>query len=194
MLIRNPDIFVRFVRGLSCLVPRAFRADWRREWEAEIISRWQRLEKWNRLTMKTKIDLTRNVSGAARDALWFQQKRTRMALAILNLLFALLLGFGAVQDLAIRGVRDSEVKPFLLSSAAIVVSVLFIISAVAMLKNWSNVRGLVIVTGVLSILVHLYGALPPHRIMGLVALLVGVGYAAVMLFVFERNRGRDLAV
>ena len=34
---------------------------------------------------------------------------------------------------------------------------------------------------------HVYGALPPHRNMGYLALLIGAGYAVVMIAVYQRN-------
>jgi len=62
------------------------------------------------------------------------------------------------------------------------------------LRQWRAARRLIIVTGLLSILVHVYGALPPHRNMGYVALLVGAGYGLLMLLGFEWQRRRDLLV
>lgn len=187
----SPTIYLRFVHALSLLVPAESRRDWRREWEAEIVHRWQVLQKWGWLNMKSKIDLTARVAGATRDVASFQQNRTRLVLVVLNILVALTLGFGAAQEFVISGLLGGKVQPFLLSSAAIVVSALFIISAIAMLRQWTGVRGLVLVTGVLSILIHLYGSLPPHRNMGYLALLIGAGYALVMMLAYHRNSRRD---
>jgi hypothetical protein len=74
-----------------------------------------------------------------------------------------------------------------LSSAAILVSILFIISAIAMLREWTTAHSLVLITGVSSLLVHVYGALPPHPYVGFLALLLGAGYAVVMMLVYRRN-------
>lgn len=187
----TPTGYLRFIRGLSLLVPAPARLDWRREWEAEIVHRWQALEKWNRLNMKSKLDLTARVAGATQDVASFQQNRARLVLVVLNILVALALGFGAGQEFVISGIGGGKVQPFLLSSAAIVVSVLFIISAIAMLRQWTTVRRLVVLTGVLSILIHIYGALPPHRNMGYPALLIGAGYALVMMLAYHKNSRRD---
>jgi hypothetical protein len=46
-------------------------------------------------------------------------------------------------------------------------------------------------TGALSILIHIYGALPPHRNMGYLALLIGAGYALVMMFAYHKNSRRN---
>jgi hypothetical protein len=187
----SPAIYLRFVYALSLLVPAESRLDWRREWEAEIVHRWQVLQKWGWLNMKSKIDLTARVAGATRDIASFQQNRTRLVLVVLNILVALALGFGATQEFVMGGLLGGKVQPFLLSSAAIVVSVLFVISAIAMLRQWTAVRRLVLLTGVLSILIHTYGALPPHRNMGYPALLIGAGYALVMILAYHRNSPRD---
>jgi hypothetical protein len=85
-------------------------------------------------------------------------------------------------------------QPLLISAAGIVVSVLFIISGIALLRQWSNVRRLINLTGALSILLHVYGVLPPHRNMGFLVLIVGAGYGLVMLLGFEWNRRRNLVL
>ena len=128
------------------------------------------------------------IAGATRDVASFQQDRTCLILVTLNILVALALGYGAVQEFVVRGILDGEVQPFLLSSVAIVVSVLFIGSAIAMLRSWIAARVLALITGVLSIALHVYGALPPHRNMGYVALFVGAGYGLLMLLAFEWRR------
>lgn len=141
--------------------------------------------------MKSKLDLSAKVSGATRDVAAFENNKTRLLLGALNVLVALVMGFFAVQEFAIRGIRYGQFQPFVLSSAAILVSILFIISAVAMLREWTTARSLVLITGVFSLLVHVYGALPPHRNMGYFALLIGAGYAVVMILVYRRNVPRN---
>ena len=190
--IESPTIYLRFIRALSLLVPANTRPDWRREWEAEIVHRWHALHKWDRLNIRSKIDLTARVAGATRDVASFQHNRTRFVLVVLNILVALALGFGAVQEFVISGILYGLLQPLLLSLAAIVVSVLFILSAIAMLRQWPAVRRLVVLTGVLSILIHIYGSLPPHRNMGYLALLLGAGYALVMMLAYYRNSRRNL--
>ena len=187
----SPAPYLRFIRALSLLIELQSRLDWRREWEAEIINRWQELQKRNRLNMKSKLDLSAKVAGATRDVASFENNKARLVLGALNILVALALGYGAVQEFVISGIRYGLLQPLFLSSAAILVSILFIISAVAMLREWTAVRSLVFITGVLSLLVHVYGALPPHRNMGYLALLLGAGYAVVMIWVYQRNAPRN---
>lgn len=187
----SPALLLLFIRAMSLLMPLQSRLDWRREWEAEIINRWRLLEKRNRLTMKSKLDLSVKVAGATRDVASFENNRTRLFLGGLNILVALVLGFFAVREFAFSGIRDGQFQPFVLSSAAILVSILFIISAVAMLREWTIARSLVLITGVSSLLVHVYGTLPPHRNMGYLALLIGAGYAVLMILVYRRSVPRE---
>ena len=187
----SPSLLLLFIRAMSLLMPLQSRLDWRREWEAEIINRWRLLEKRNRLTMKSKLDLSVKVAGATRDVASFENNKTRLFLGGLNILVALVLGFFAVREFAFSGIRDGQFQPFVLSSAAILVSILFIISAVAMLREWTIARSLVLITGVSSLLVHVYGALPPHRNMGYLALLIGAGYAVLMILVYRRSVPRE---
>jgi cytochrome b subunit of formate dehydrogenase len=105
-----------------------------------------------------------------------------MVFAVLNIVVGLLLGFGAVQELIVGGLRNPEAQPFM-GLAGIVVSVLFIISGVAMWRKSPSARRLAIVTAVSSIVFHGYAALPPHRIMGLPALIIGAGYGLILLVI-----------
>lgn len=60
---------------IGVIVPRRLRADWRQEWEAELLYREQLLADWDKLNRITKLDLLRRSLGAFRDALWLQQLR-----------------------------------------------------------------------------------------------------------------------
>jgi hypothetical protein len=190
--IQTPGIYVRIIRAISLFVPGQSRLEWRREWEAEIVSRWLLLKEWERLNGRSKLDLFKRVHGALSDVMWFQQKRTRFVIVALNMLVALLTGFGALEALIIQGVGDRWLQTFLLSLAGIVVSSLFVTSGIAVLGQWPGVRRLIILTGTLSILVHVYGALPPHRNMGFFVLIVGAGYGLVMLIAFEWQGKRTM--
>src|SRR5215475_2420270 len=55
--------------------PRRLRANWRREWEAELGHREELLAEWDRLDWHSKIDLLRRSTSAFWDALWLQPKR-----------------------------------------------------------------------------------------------------------------------
>jgi hypothetical protein len=190
----SPRISLGIIWAMSLLVPSSARRDWRREWEAEVINRWLLREKWKQSTLRMQSDLLKRIAGALFDVLWFQETRARLLLVMLNMLVAALTGFGALQELLAGGLFDRKAGTLLLSLTAVFVSLLFIISGVAMLRHWRTVRRLMMATGCLSILLHVYGALPPHRNIGYLALLVGAGYGLVMLLGFEWQRRRDLFV
>lgn len=112
-----------------------------------------------------------------------------MTFVVLNILVALLNGFGAGQLFIVGGLVDHEVQPFLLGLAGIAVSMLFLISALAMWRKWSNARQWAIVTAISSIVFHVYAALPPHRNVGPPALIIGVGYGVVLL-IYTLSKGK----
>ena len=64
------------LRIFAALVPRAARADWRREWDAEIRHRWHLLEDRRDLTWRAQIDLVRRATGALPDAAWLRRQFT----------------------------------------------------------------------------------------------------------------------
>lgn len=190
--IQTPGIYLWIIRAISLFLPKEARREWRREWEAEIVSRWLLLKEWERLNAHSKLDLFKRVQGALLDVLWFEQSRTRLTLVALNMLAALFTGFGALQEFIVGGIRHQKMQPFLISLTGIIVSIFFIISGIALLRRWPTVRRLITITGVFSILLHVYGALPPHRNMGFFVLIVGAGYGLVMLVLFEWNEKRNL--
>jgi hypothetical protein len=59
-----------------------------------------------------------------------------------------------------------------------------------MWRKWPSARRLAIVTAVSSILFHVYLALPPHRNVGSVALVVGAGYGLVLLVITLSSKGK----
>ncbi len=105
-----------------------------------------------------------------------------MILAVLSLLVALLLGFGAAQELFVRGIQGGEVQPFVIGLVGLALSLLMAVTGVALWRRWTVARQLAVATGLASILFHVYGALPPHRTMGMFALLLGVGFGLVLLY------------
>ncbi|HEY0101299.1 MAG TPA: hypothetical protein VGB76_20415 [Pyrinomonadaceae bacterium] len=104
-----------------------------------------------------------------------------MALAILNILVALFLGYGAVEEFWVRGVRGGELQPLVVGLVGASVSVLLALAGVGLWRLWPNARGLAVAAAVLSILFHVYAAFPPHRNVGILVLLVGAGYGLILL-------------
>jgi hypothetical protein len=114
-----------------------------------------------------------------------------MILGVLCFLVALLLGFGAVQEIIVRGIIDHEVYPAIIGIIGTVISVLFLVTGVAMWGKWPSTRRLTIVTAILSIVFHLYAALPPHRNVGPPALILGAGFGLVLLIVMFSSKGKS---
>jgi hypothetical protein len=116
-----------------------------------------------------------------------------MILVVLCFLAALLTGFGAVQELIVRGIIDHEVRPAIIGIIGTVVSILFLVSGIAIWRKWASTRRLAIITAILSIVFHVYAALPPHRNVGPPALIIGVGFGLVLLIVMFSLKGRTAA-
>jgi len=113
-----------------------------------------------------------------------------MILAILNILVALFLGYGAAAEFWIRGVRGGEAQPLVVGLAGAFVSVLFALSSVGLWRRWQNARALAVAAALLSIVFHVYAACPPHRNVGILVLLVGAGYGVLLLGVMFMPGGR----
>lgn len=114
-----------------------------------------------------------------------------MILVVLCFLVALLMGFGAVQEIVVRGIIDHEVYPTIIGTIGTIISILFLLSGIAMWRKWPSMRRLAIVTAILSIVFHVYAALPPHRNMGYPALIIGVGFGLVLLIVMFSSKGKS---
>src|SRR5262245_43532086 len=73
--LRTFRFWLWLIRMIGVIVPRRLRADWRREWEAELRHREEMLAQWDRLHWRSKLDLLRRSASAFWDALWLQPKR-----------------------------------------------------------------------------------------------------------------------
>jgi len=113
-----------------------------------------------------------------------------MALAILNILAGLLTGFGAGQELVMRGILGGETQPFFVGFFGLFASLLFITSGAALWQKSPSSRSLAIVTATFSILFHIYAALPPHRNVRLPALIIGAGYGVVLLIITLSSKAK----
>jgi putative ABC transport system permease protein len=69
-------VALRIVAFTSIVVPRVERAEWRREWEAELVHRFGALRGRSRLTWRTSMDLIRRAFGAFPDAAWIRRQFT----------------------------------------------------------------------------------------------------------------------
>ena len=116
-----------------------------------------------------------------------------MALALLNIVVTLFLGYGAVAELWIRGVRGGETQPLVIGIVGALVSLALAVAGVARLRRWENARQLTIFTAVALVVFHAYAALPPHRNVGILVLLVATAYGLALLAVSLRGRGGERA-
>jgi len=73
--LRTFRFWLWLIRVVGVIVPRRLRANWRREWEAELRHREEMLAEWDRLDWRNKLDLLWRSTSAFWDALWLQPKR-----------------------------------------------------------------------------------------------------------------------
>jgi hypothetical protein len=73
---------LRIVRAVSMLVPAAARADWRREWDAELRHHSAQVRRRRNLTWRATMDLIRRALGSLPDAAWIRRQFTLDADAV----------------------------------------------------------------------------------------------------------------
>lgn len=105
----------------------------------------------------------------------------RGAAATLGILVATFLGLGAVEELVVRGIRGGEVQPLVVGLAGAVVSLLLALASLALWREHAGARRLAILAALAAMVFHAYAAMPPHRNVGLLVLLVAAVYGVVLL-------------
>lgn len=98
-----------------------------------------------------------------------------------SIIIGLILGFGSLQELVVRGIHGRLLQPALLGAIATLASALLIASGVALRRRAPNARALTFIAAILTIAVHAYGVLPPHHNVGGFAAVLGAGYGLVLL-------------
>src|SRR5262245_65458861 len=73
--LRTFRFWIWLIALIGVVFPRRLRADWRREWEAELWRREELLAEWDRLDRSARLDLLWRSTSAFWDALWLQPKR-----------------------------------------------------------------------------------------------------------------------
>lgn len=106
----------------------------------------------------------------------------------------LMLGFGALQELFVRGIWNGEQQPLLIGAAGAVVSAMLLIAALAMWRRWPVWPRLSALAGTLSVAFHAYAALGPERSVGNFAMLTGVGIGVALLAQALRSRESEMHV
>lgn len=112
-----------------------------------------------------------------------------MVVALFSILVALFLGYGAVEEFVVRGVRGGEMQPLVVGLVGIIVSLLLAAAGLALWRRHPAARRLALVAAASSVAFHVYAALPPHRNVGMLALLVGAGFGLILLGVTLGARG-----
>jgi len=73
--LRTFRFWLWLIAFIGVIVPRRLRANWRREWEAELLHREETLARWDQLDWRRKLNLLRRSASAFWDAVWLQPKR-----------------------------------------------------------------------------------------------------------------------
>jgi len=103
---------------------------------------------------------------------------------------AIALGFGAVQELVVRGVRGGEPQPLAVGAVGAVGAVasgLLLAAAAALWREAAGAPRLAGVAAAVSAGFHAYAALPPHRNVGPAALLLALAASAALLWLARRT-------
>jgi len=100
---------------------------------------------------------------------------------------AIALGFGAVQELVVRGVRGGEPQPLAVGAVGAVASGLLLAAAAALWREAAGASRLAGVAAAVSAGFHAYAALPPHRNVGPAALLLALAASAALLWLARRT-------
>ena len=104
-----------------------------------------------------------------------------MVMLVLSVLIALALGFGAVQELVARGIRNGEMQPLAIGGLGTLVTVVALWAVIALWKKHANAGSYAFIAAGSVLAFHVYSALPPHRNVGLLALLLAIALAAMLL-------------
>jgi hypothetical protein len=106
---------------------------------------------------------------------------SRGASAALGILVATFLAFGAVEELVVRGIRGGELQPLVVGIVGAAVSVLLAVASVSLWRQHAWARRLAMIAAIAAIVFHAYAALPPHRNVGLLVLVVASLYGVMLL-------------
>src|SRR5262245_49565387 len=112
-----------------------------------------------------------------------------MGIAVFSILIALFLGYGAVGEFIVPGLKGGQTQPLLMGLIGIIVNLLLVTSAIALWRRWPSARMLTVIAAVSLIAFHVYGALPPHRNVGILVMLVAVAYGLILLGYTVSARG-----
>jgi hypothetical protein len=118
-----------------------------------------------------------------------------MLIVVPTAIIALALGFGALQELVVLGIRGGQAQPFWVGVTGALVCLLLMTSAVALWQRSKGARGLAVSAALLFIGFHVYASLPPHRNVGIGAALVACAYGfGFLVFALRHGRASQVSV
>src|SRR5688500_10664295 len=94
---------------------------------------------------------------------------------------ALALEAGAIQEFVIPGLRGGQAQAAVIGALGIVISLLCLVAAWLLWRQSAAAPRLAAIAGTLAIVFHAYAALPPHRNVGILALLLAVIVGVLLL-------------
>ena len=109
-------------------------------------------------------------------------------LPLTTAVIGLLLGIGGLQEFFVAGLWYGQLQPTLVGAAGTLVSLLLLLAAIAIWLRWERWPRLASLAGALSIVFHVYGALPPQRNVGVLAMALEVGIGIALLTYVGRRR------
>jgi hypothetical protein len=114
-------------------------------------------------------------------------------LSILTAVIGLVLGFGGLQELVVRGIVYREMQPLLVGAVGALIGALLMLAALAHWRRWRTWPRLAVAAGSMSVAFHLYASMPPERNVGLLAMLLGVGIGLTLIVRATREERAPLA-
>ena len=109
-------------------------------------------------------------------------------LPITTAVIGFLLGLGGLQELFVRGIWNGELQPLIVGASGALVSAMLLVAAFAIWRRWTQWPRIAATAGALSIAFHVYGAMPPERNVGLLAMTLGIGIGITLLAYVIRRR------
>jgi len=113
-----------------------------------------------------------------------------MVVAILNIVVGLLLAFGGAQEAILGGLLGGDTAGLVVGSMGTLASLLLTASGFALWRRWRHSRELTLVACGLVAGFCVLAALPPYRFVGILALLIGVGYTGFAVVYLCRTSQR----
>lgn len=113
-----------------------------------------------------------------------------MVIVILNVLIGCALAYGAAEEAVVGGILGGDRVGLIVGCIGAITSLLLVFSGLASWRRWRHNRELTLVACGLVAAFSIGAALPPLRFLGVSALLMGVGYPAVVAAYLFRGRGR----